>query len=288
MELDPGIIIKIEGVVSTSSQGISKLMQFYTEAFQYQNINIVIDFYSLKWFDANLTAFFEALIFRLEIENNITVSTNLTFLFKQFHVLFRNGYLKHGDYFVEDVEKTTIPLMRFSPSSLQAFSDYVLKQLMGNRGMNYINKNIKHQIHSDLYEVFQNISKHARTNFPCFVCGQYYPKKQNFMLTIVDLGVGFLMPIKEFTKEKVITDIEAIKWALSGRSSKIVNPQIEIGGLGLSGILEYCKENNGVFHVYSGVDFWGSDLENSVSEGAVKLKYDFKGSLLNIILSVTG
>ncbi len=286
MAISKVVTIKIEGYITTSPKGIYKLMQFYNEAAQHSNKVITIDFYDLKWFEANLSALFEALLFRLQIENNLALKTDLNFLFSKFHVLFRNGCLRHENYSIDDLEQTTIPSKQFAPNSVQEFSDYIQMQLMGNRGMNYIEKKIKNQIHSDLYEVFQNISKHARTELPCFVCGQYYPTKGQFMLTIVDLGIGFLTPILEYTQGEIKKDFEAIKWAVSGGSTKITNPSTEIGGLGLSGIYEYCQNNNGVFQIYSGKDFWGSDLERSLPNGYLRLKYYFNGSVLNIIFDV--
>ena len=250
------------------------------------NTIIIVDFYGMTWIDANLTALLQALEYRLQYENNVSLSTDFDFLFSKFHVLFRNGCLQHKDFIVNDLEKTTIPSIQFHPSATKEFSDYIQMQLMGNMGMNYIEKKLKNQIHSDLYEVFQNILKHARTELPCFICGQYYPSQKCFMLTIVDLGVGFLLPYYEATKGQVRADIDAIKLAISGRSSKVINPAQEIGGLGLSGILDYCQKNKGVFQIYSGTDYWGTDLDNYFPESYVKAKYNFKGSVLNMAFKV--
>ncbi|MDN3657965.1 hypothetical protein QWZ08_20090 [Ferruginibacter paludis] len=285
METQNKIIVNIVGNVTTSPKGINILMQFYFDASKYYNTVIEVDLSNMTWIDANLAALFEALIFKLETENNLTLTTNFDYAFSKFHVLFRNGCLQDSNYSFEDVEKTTIPVKKFLPTELQDFSEYIQLQLMANRGMNYIEKKIKHQIHSDLYDVFQNILRHARTDLPGFICGQYYPNKKRFMLTLVDLGVGFLVPIREHEKGAINTDIEAIKWAVSGGSSKVVNAACEIGGLGLSGIFDYCINNNGIFQIYTGKGFWSSSLAAMGIEG-YKLSHNFNGSVLNLIFAV--
>jgi hypothetical protein len=284
MEVENRVVIKIEGKITTSLKGLSTLMQFYFEASKYFDSTIEVDFSKLTWIEANLSAFFKALTYKLKTENNLVLVTNFTYAYDNFHVLFRNGCFQHEDYNVEDLEKTTIPLNQFLPSEMQNFSDYIQKQLMANRGMNFIDKKIKNQIHSDLYDVFQNISRHARTELPAFICGQYYPNQKRFMLTLVDLGVGFLIPINQHQNGRINTDIDAIKWAVEGRSSKVLNTANEMGGFGLSGIYDYCMNNNGEFQIYTGTGFWSSDLVNSGFTGS-RLSYSFQGSVLNLIFA---
>ncbi len=62
-------------------------------------------------------------------------------------------------------------------------------------------------------EVFSNIHLHAHTKDPVFACGQYYPSKNLLKFTLVDLGVGFLEPISNFTKNQINEAEKAILWA---------------------------------------------------------------------------
>ncbi len=48
--------------------------------------------------------------------------------------------------------------------------------------------------------------------------------------------LNFLPKIKDFTRGKINTDKEAIRWALQGNSTKIIDPTTEIGGFVLEGI----------------------------------------------------
>jgi hypothetical protein len=286
MEIVKPQILKIEGEIYTSSQGVNKLMQFYNEASQYKDTDIVVDFYNMDWIDANLTALLHALTFRLKKDNNLQFSADFDFLSKNFNVLFRNGWLKHEDYNIEDNQNTTIPCASFYPSEELKFVEYIDKKLMCHRSMGNIDLQIRKRIQSDLIEVFQNIFRHARTEDPCFICGQFYPSKGFFILTIVDLGVGFLPPIQEYTNGDITTHIDSIRWALSGKSTLVKDPATEIGGFGLEGILEYCSNNKGIFQIYSGTDFWGTDLEKSIWQGCRSLKHDFRGSMLNLFFGI--
>ena len=77
------VVIKIAGQVTTSPQGIQKLMDFYYSASQHTEKEVRIDFYDLKWIDANLMALYEALVYKLEIENKLVITSDFDFLFEK-------------------------------------------------------------------------------------------------------------------------------------------------------------------------------------------------------------
>lgn len=278
-------IIKICGVVNTTPQGINELMRFYHEAEKYHHTTISIDLYSLTWIDANLASFLNALLFRLHSENTLNFSTDYDYVESKFDVLFRNGWLQREGYKVVDAKSTTIPCAKFLPEQELRFTQYIEEKLMCHQGMPQLDHGTRRQIQSNLIEIFQNFSKHANTKHPLFACGQYYSNKSYFIFSMVDLGVGFLKPIEQFTKGEINSHIGAIRWGLSGKSSSITDPTSEIGGFGLQGIHQYCQGNKGIFQIYTGTDFWGTDLENTADRGHIKLDY-FQGSLLNLFFNV--
>jgi len=286
MQIEKLPVISIEGEIYTSSQGVNKLMQFYYEAVEYKDTVITVDFYNMDWLDANLTALLNAITYRLKKDNNIQLSADFEFLSKNFNVLFRNGWLKDEHFNITDVQETTIPCTHFLPSQESDFLEYIDKTLLCHRGMPALEKSKRLRIQSDLIEIFTNIFRHARTDDPFFVCGQYYPTKGFFILTMVDLGVGFLPPIQQYTGGVINSDIDSIRWALSGKSSLINDPTTEIGGFGLEGIHKYCLDNKGVFQIYTGTDFWGTDLENTIWQGFRTLKHSFQGSMLNLFFNL--
>ena len=279
-------IVKICGAVYTAPQGIIELMRFYNEAAQHNNTTISIDLYSLTWIDANLASFLNALIYRLNTENNLQFSTDFNYVESKFDVLFRNGWLQRKEYKLVDKRATTIPCAQFLPSQELKFTEYIEKSLLCHRGiMPHLDHGTRRQIQSNLIEIFQNFGKHARTDYPLFACGQYYPNKKYFIFSMVDLGIGFLKPIQNFTNGEINSHIGAIRWGLSGKSSSITDPSSEIGGFGLQGIHQYCQGNKGIFQIYTGTDFWGTDLENTADRGHIEIGY-FQGSLLNLFFNV--
>lgn len=58
--------------------------------------------------------------------------------------------------------------------------------------MTSLPKNMRIKIQHDLIEVLLNIKLHAQTTDPFFVCGQYYPMRKDLILTMIDLGIGFI------------------------------------------------------------------------------------------------
>lgn len=276
------IEIHLRGNFGTTYEGVEKLMSFYVQASQYSDATIFINFSKLSWLDANLTAFLNALIFKLVRENNLAFETDYSFLKEKFHVLFRNGWLKDENEFSSDDRNSTVPFFEFRHTEEDKFIEYIEEKLMRHRSMYCIDKQTKRRIIADLTEVFQNI-RHSRTNYPSFICGQYFPNNKELKLTLVDLGVGFLLPIKEFTSNQVDNDIDAIKWALSGKSSTVSNPATDIGGFGLEGIYRYSKQSNGEFQIYTGKGFWGTSLQDI--NGRTSDNH-FIGSLINLIFNL--
>lgn len=272
-------VIKLEGEIMTNSQGINKIMQFYYEATQHHDSDVIIDCYNLGWLDANLTALLNALEYRLKKKNNVQFRADFKYLAENFGVLFRNGWLTDGNIKIEDEQKTTIPCTSFTPAQEDDFCNYINGHLLCHRGMPVLTDNIRKRIQNDLIEVYTNIYRHAQTSEPFFVCGQYYPKFKYFIFTMVDLGVGFYQPINKFTNGAVNTVKGAIEWALQGNS---ISGE-KLAGMGLQSIHDYMRNHKGVFQIYTGNNFWGTDLIGTIWDGHRSLHHEFEGSLLNLM-----
>ena len=278
MEFTGPPIVTLEGEIMTNSHGINKLMQFYFDASQYNNSQVIVDCYQLSWLDANLTAFLSALGYRLKKERGIQLAADFDFLSKKFGVFFRNGWLQDADYNIPDLQETTLPCMSFDVSMEDEFCDYVKEKLLCHRGMPDFTESLRLRIQTDLAEICTNIGRHARTSEPFFVCGQFYPKFNYFVFSMVDLGVGFLPPIQTFTDNLINSDIEAINWALEGNSTT----GEPLAGTGLNGIYDYFKTHEGGLQIFTGNAFWGTDLKSTIWQGYRPLKHSFKGSMLNL------
>lgn len=274
------LILNFKGSYNTSFRGFNKLANFYHLAKQYSKENISLDFYEMKWFDANLSAVLAAMLYKLSIENRLTFSTDLQFIKDKFDVLIRNQFFIN-DGTIGDSEESTLPLMGFKPNEKDKFISCI-DTLLNHRGLPKIDLHKQEKLKLDLIEILCNINLHARTSNPFFICGQYYPKLGYFILTITDLGVGFLPPINEFTKGTITSNKEAISWALLGNSSKSDHTP---GGLGIKGIYEYCKTHNGIFNIITGDCCWGNNYEQTVYRGFVEIDYPFCGTTINLFFN---
>jgi hypothetical protein len=272
-------VLTLNGEIYTNSSGFNQLMQLYNDASKFTNTEITLDCYELDWIDANLTAFLLAIEHRLLKEKNVSFRGDYEYFSTKFGVLFRNGWLKSDYHSInDDIQKTTVPCTKFSPSQELDFCQYINENLLSHRGMDTITPEKRKKIESDLLEIRNNILEHANTIEPFFVSGQYFPKLGYLIFTLVDLGVGFLKPIKDFTNGKIVTTKEAIEWALGGNSVT----GNSLAGLGLEGICEYMNKHEGKLQVYSDNILWSTDLVTTELGPDRELRHHFEGSVLNL------
>lgn len=270
-------VIKLEGDLYTDYSGIKRLFNFYHSASEYSNITIYIDFYDLNWIDANLCALLQSMLYKLNIENKLLFSADLNYISQKFNVLFRNGFMPNENNIIDE-NKSVIVLKNFLSSDKVGFINYVENELLENRGMPKFLDDAKNLIIDSLIELFNNIDIHSQTEYPFFVCGQYYPKQKKVVFSMVDLGVGFLPAINKKTFGEVVCSLEAIKWALEkGKTTKVDSP----GGLGLYDLHSYCKKNKGAIQIVTGDVYWDSDLENTIFD-CRKFIQPYFGSIINL------
>jgi hypothetical protein len=275
----PTPVLTLSGEIYTNTSGFNQLMQLYTDASKFTDTEITLDCYELDWIDANLTAFLLAIEHRLFKEKNVSFRGDYEYFSKKFGVLFRNGWLKSDyDNINDDIQKTTVPSTKFLQTQEKEFCKYINESLLSHRGMYSITNEKRKKIESDLLEIRNNILEHANTVDPFFVSGQYFPKLGYLIFTLVDLGVGFLKPIKEYTNGKIINTKEAIEWALGGNS---VTGNC-LAGLGLEGIREYMNKHDGKLQIYSDNILWSTDLVTTELGPDRELRYNFEGSVLNL------
>lgn len=272
----------------TDYSGYKQITQLYHHCKDLYNTTVPLDFYDCEWIDANLCALLEAVIYKLNLEQNITFSTDFDFLTKKFDVFFRNGFAKDGNVY-EDIQKSTLPTQSFETLDSVGYCNYVDKHLMCHRGMPQLTDNLLSRIKDDLLEIFSNTNLHAyynwETKYPFFVAGQYYPKQHQLKFTMVDLGDGFLPRIQLATQNKIDNNLDAIKWAIDGNSSKFALENTT-GGTGLSSILEYCKANKGTIDIITGNAYWSTEFEKTIlfKDGRL-IENPFFGTTINLTFS---
>jgi hypothetical protein len=274
------VVYKFEGPINTDFSGCKRIIGLQDYCKDLYNQTIALDFYDCQWFDANLSALLLSIIHKLGHEQKLNFSTDIDFLKQRFEVLFRIGLISDGNAY-EDVQETTVPLQSFSVNDKKAYTQYINGPLLQHRGFPTIEEPMRAKIADDLLEIFCNAHHHADTSYPFFVSGQYYPQKKCLTFTLVDLGKGFLPRIAQATNGAIANDLDAIKWALEGNSSKVALDNTP-GGLGIRPIYEYCRNNNGILQIATGNGYWSSDFKDTIFDGGRKMETPFCGSVIHL------
>ncbi|MBS1778137.1 MAG: hypothetical protein JST70_02360 [Bacteroidetes bacterium] len=267
--------------ICTDYGGYKRLADFYNWCLKFRDQQIRLSFNDLEFFDGNMCALLQAMMYKLYYSRNISFATDYDILRQKFEVMFRNGFIESNN---DDDRQSVVPIKAFSPDSKEQFVDYVDNYLLCHRGVpEHLDANLKAKISDDLLEIFCNVNFHANTKELLFVGGQYYPKQKTLKFTMVDLGDGFLPKINKATNGLIDNALSAINWAVEGNSSKSLEQTP--GGLGLKNIYSYCKEKLGVLQIATGNGFWSSDYENSLFEGGRIIQNPFIGTTINLFFT---
>ncbi len=219
------------------------------------NLNVFIDLSTITWIDANLCALFDAVLYILQRDYNHQFFLDPHDVENRFDVFNRNGFLKEkGQKLIIDDRQSTVCLTRFNSDESEDFFNYIEQDLLNHRAFKN-NPEISDQLLGHFLEIYANIQLHARSNEPVFACGQYFPKLKLLHFSLVDIGIGFMDLIFEFTRGEIDSPKDAIQWAIKGNSSKKDAP----GGFGLSKLREYCEKSNHGFHIVTNGQFWGNN-----------------------------
>ncbi len=270
-------IILCEGSIYSTYIGFNRLISFYKKCLKHPQSVIEIDFSKTKWIDANMCAVLHAILYKLNKNQDNTFSIDLEYVRGRFDILFRNGFLRKILY-IPDRFGTTVELTTFSKEDDEKFYDFINYQLMNHPGM-AMTKKYRNEIIDSFLEVFVNVQLHARTDLPVFACGQYYPTKELLKFTLVDLGVGYLPPIRDYTNGKILDNRDAIMWALKGNSSKKDAP----GGTGIKDILNCCMKTGSHLNIITGDSFWGTNLYRKKNK--FREIEEFCGTTINLIFN---
>lgn len=265
------------GGIRTDMPGYTKLVSFFERCKAHYNTEILIAFEHLTWIDANMSAMLMAIIQKLMVENSNSFFVDEEVIKQRFDILIRNGWLAGVEFVSKRDNKSAIKLTGFYPVEDVRFIQYIEQELLSNKNLG-LNSEVKGLLTDAFLELFCNVQKHARTESPVFACGQYFPSFRRLSFTLVDCGVGYFLPIKEFTKNRISTAKEAILWALEGNTTKTDAP----GGLGLRRIQKFCAESGSTFSIITGGEYW---TNTELFPLTVK---PFCGTVVNVIFDCSG
>lgn len=247
LEKNKTIDLYLIGSISTTIYGYKKLLDFFHDAAKHRNCFIHIHFKELKWIDANMTAILAAFLHKLKNENKLEFIAQLNLGHSSMNILFSNGFLNSEGHNYNNTG-TSVILREFLKNQQDDFVNYVENDLLDHQGLTLTDYS-KEIIINSMIEIYSNYEIHSQTEYPMFLCGQYYPKQKQLKFTIFDLGIGFLTPIQK-RNEEIKSYSDAIKWALiRGNSTKDLSVP---GGSGMTDLKEDMIENKGSLEVISG------------------------------------
>lgn len=227
----------------------------------------------MVWIEANLSALLQAILYKLNKENQLVFRFDISLIENRFPILFRNGFLS-SLLDLPDGVGTTVEMQNFSPDEDVKFYNYINDKLLEHPKMQ---RHGCSELVGHYLEVFANVKRHAKTTEPVFACGQFYPSTKKLYFTLVDLGVGYLPPIQKYTNGIICTSKEAIEWALQrGNTTKGLE---ETGGLGLNELFNHCEQTGGQFNIVTGNAYWG----NNLGELGPRIVPEFAGTTIHLI-----
>jgi hypothetical protein len=270
------VVVPLAGSIPTSVMGYSKLIAFEQSCALHYDCLVQVDLSNLVWIDANLSALFEAILYRLFQKNRLTFDIDVETVKQRFPILLRNGFLSYL-HPLPDQAGTTVPIGTFQPAEVVEFATYIDDRLLSHPSLRLGNERM-YNIRKHFLELFANIELHAQTSLPIFACGQYYPKSYKLKFTLVDLGIGYLPPIQSFTKGAIKSSSTAITWALADHNTTKV--ATTPGGLGLKELLSYCQEDAGELHISTGDAYWAST--STMNPPTLATVLPFAGTVISV------
>ena len=143
----------------------------------------------------------------------------------------------------------------------------------------HLEDTLKRDISAKMYEIFANALEHSNSTVGCFACGQKYEQTSEFVLSVIDLGLGIPGSVRNFM-ETDISDQDAIKWAFQNNNT--TRPS-GVGGLGLDLISDFLNLNDGEMSIYSNSVSYRIKKEDVK---VVPLHSHFSGTIVNIRIRI--
>lgn len=227
--------------IRTDYNGYLEFARLYHHLKEYENIDIIIDFSNVKWFEANLCAILGAMEAILKAKNVNVTYENLSPGIN--NILCRNGFIGNYPIFNRDCSTdTVVTFQRFEPHQDNAFNEYILRELLSKSDFPKHSELLGKRISESIFEIFENARTHGKCDY-IHTCGQYYPRKTPARLdiTIVDIGKTIYKNVNDYLSDQsqFFSASEAIAWAVQYGNTTKVN---RTGGLGLSLILEFIQK----------------------------------------------
>src|ERR1035437_4512614 len=143
--------------------------------------------------------------------------------------------------------RSAMPLRRITPLTM---NDYIF------RAQRYFSSHCPLKdlsfLNLTISELTNNVKDHAQSPIDAYIFCQLYPRLNVIKVVVGDLGIGIPASVntyRESRKEPILSDTEAIIWAVEQNTSTKSHPHNR--GKGLNNLFEFIKYNRSIINIYS-------------------------------------
>ncbi|MEX0928672.1 MAG: ATP-binding protein [Candidatus Babeliales bacterium] len=192
--------------------------------------------------------------------------------------LQQNGFCYYFDKSIRPWEGNSIRFRKdiFKNGDFENIIKYLQEHCLGRSYLTIPPKS-RHEIVSNLLEVYINSNNHSMSGNTVYTCGQFFPGLKYLKVTILDLGVGIPFNIDRIVNKPELVDAQLIRVAFL----KGITSTGQLGGNGLPQLYEFIKEYSGTLDVYSGK---GLVRGNKAGLWLHKHEQSFKGTIVHLTL----
>lgn len=257
------------------SEGFERLGKLAAKSKDLFADKLILDMSQVNFLAANMASPLGAILARVSDNFNRIKIKKLNENVQE--ILQKNRFLvQYGYEPIPDFYRTT---MRYNRLSLAAgeFKEYIFQQFDSNRFPG-ISETATRVFCKKVFEIFQNSALHSRSETGVFVCGQYFPTKDQLEFTITDMGIGVRDSVRGYFENSGIGSIPALRWAL--KPHKTTRSNSGPGGLGLTELQKFARLNKGKIQIVSRCAFY--EFYPHGRERFFQLTTDFPGTAVTI------
>ena len=264
--------------ISHDAIGYNELASLSATLQTLNGVPVVLDFTSVQFFSANLCSVLGSIILRFGHQK-----INIIGLQPQVDTIFRrNGFNKilGGDP-LSDGWGSTMGFQVFdSKSGIKMINKYFVDELAG-KVLPTMSDGFWQTLLNSFSEIYENSCYHSQTEEYYCVCGQYFPTKNQLLITYTDTGIGIRQCFLNRFKEDINSG-EAIEWAVTkgNTTSTSIN-----GGNGLAIVRRFLELNGGGFRIVSDNGHWYQNGSNQPV--IVDLNSRFYGTIITLEINTS-
>jgi anti-anti-sigma regulatory factor/anti-sigma regulatory factor (Ser/Thr protein kinase) len=190
--------------------------------------------------------------------------------------LSQNGFLSSFEAGSESWKGNSIPYRQDKDQNKCAIMDYLLNSWL-RRGWVNISSDLQEAIAGNVWEMYANAFEHSHSSIGLFSCGQYYPKRKELHLTIIDFGQGIPNNVRSLHQNALLDSAQALEWAFKPGTSTLTKKHNR--GMGLSLLRNFVSTTQGSLKIFSNDSYVNMKDNKIIYE---KKDIDFQGTLINI------